>query len=335
MYTSFNQDKSCFVTVTKNGYKIYRSDNSSLIYEENDLSGINMIEIHNKSNICALVGSCNHNKLLNNHSVTIWDSFQNKPCKVLDFPNKIRSIKFYNYVFVAATSKMVSLFNLENFSLIKSFDTFENKFAPFTCSQLEDYIFCYSDSLQKGKINVYFSNKNIIKSFQAHKNKIQNILINDEGTKLFTCSEKGTVIKIFSIKKKQIQLIKELRRGNETAIIHSISFSPNQLWLVITSTRGTGHIFNLMYNPNVSKNQTSYLKYGISLFSNLIPEYMIEYAQYEWSCYKFYLKKNIKNITSISNDGNVLIISFDSSFSKYSFNAKIENEINLIEYKEF
>src|SRR5690606_36044363 len=111
--------------------------------------------------------------LFNSRSIIIWDSLQKKPCKKLDFPQKIRSIQFYKYIFVASTSKMISVFDTQQFNIIKTFDTFDNKISPFTASQLKNFIICFPDPLQLGNINVYFKDKDKTVSIHSHHNKIQ------------------------------------------------------------------------------------------------------------------------------------------------------------------
>jgi WD40 repeat protein len=67
------------------------------------------------------------------------------------------------------------------------------------------------------------------------------IAITLNGDKVATSSEKGQNIRIFSVDTGD--MIQEVRRGNEYAMIYSLSFSKGGNWLSCSSDSNTIHIF--------------------------------------------------------------------------------------------
>lgn len=102
----------------------------------------------------------------------------------------------------------------------------------------------YSSIDDEGIIKVYdllsLSYKNAIK---AHKSSINLLSLNTNGEKLASCSNKGTIIRVFSVPKGE--KLFTFKRGIVSATIYSINFSYDSEMLVCSSDTGTIHLFNL------------------------------------------------------------------------------------------
>lgn len=83
----------------------------------------------------------------------------------------------------------------------------------------------------------------VINVIQAHKSPIAHIAINSTGTLLATASDKGTVIRVFSIP--SADKVYQFRRGTREAKIHSVSFNAVSTLLAVSSATETVHIFRL------------------------------------------------------------------------------------------
>jgi WD40 repeat protein len=70
--------------------------------------------------------------------------------------------------------------------------------------------------------------------------------LNYSGLLLATASEKGTLIRIFICETGQ--LVQELRRGAERAIIYSLAFNSESNKVSCSSDKGTVHIFAIETN---------------------------------------------------------------------------------------
>jgi autophagy-related protein 18 len=79
---------------------------------------------------------------------------------------------------------------------------------------------------------------------QAHKTSLACVQLNSTGTLLATASDKGTVIRVFSVPNGD--QVAQFRRGTYSARIFSIAFNPVSSLLAVSSDSETVHIFKLL-----------------------------------------------------------------------------------------
>jgi autophagy-related protein 18 len=77
----------------------------------------------------------------------------------------------------------------------------------------------------------------------AHKTELAAMAFSHDGTLLATASDKGTVIRVFSVET-GLKLY-QFRRGTYNTKIYSLAFSPSNMFLVASSATGTVHVFRL------------------------------------------------------------------------------------------
>jgi len=94
----------------------------------------------------------------------------------------------------------------------------------------------------------------------AHKSPVTIVSFNENGTLLATASDKGTVIRVFSLPDGQVRY--SFRRGSFPVTITSLSFSRESLYLTVSSDSDTVHIFKL---GQVDEKSTS------SMLGNYLP----------------------------------------------------------------
>jgi autophagy-related protein 18 len=78
---------------------------------------------------------------------------------------------------------------------------------------------------------------------EAHNSPLSCIALNNDGTLLATASEKGTILRVFSIP--DAQKLYQFRRGSIPARIYSMSFNSTSTLLSVSSATETVHIFRL------------------------------------------------------------------------------------------
>lgn len=89
----------------------------------------------------------------------------------------------------------------------------------------------------------------------AHENALVAITMTTDASRLATASQRGTLIRVFSTTGSgDCELLHELRRGSNPALITCICFDPLGVRLAVASTHGTVHIFD---NLNVAAGSTS------------------------------------------------------------------------------
>ncbi|KAF5728368.1 autophagy-related protein 18f [Tripterygium wilfordii] len=118
----------------------------------------------------------------------------------------------------------------------------------------------YPDSDSVGMVIVRdIVSKQVIAQFRAHKSPISALCFDPSGTLLVTASVQGHNINVFRIMQglpgissggdvdtSYVHLYR-LQRGLTNAVIPDISFSDDSSWIMISSSRGTSHLFAI--NP--------------------------------------------------------------------------------------
>jgi autophagy-related protein 18 len=83
---------------------------------------------------------------------------------------------------------------------------------------------------------------------QAHKSPLSFLSINSTGSLLATSSDKGTVIRVWSIP--GAEKLYQFRRGTREAKIYSMNFNLVSTLLAVSSVHDTVHIFKLGGSKN-------------------------------------------------------------------------------------
>ncbi|KAL6719340.1 autophagy protein [Lecanora helva] len=78
---------------------------------------------------------------------------------------------------------------------------------------------------------------------EAHRSPLSCIAVNDAGTLLATASDKGTIIRVFSIP--SARKLYQFRRGSMPSRIYSMAFNTTSTLLCVSSATDTVHIFKL------------------------------------------------------------------------------------------
>ncbi|KAL9103899.1 MAG: hypothetical protein Q9163_001092 [Psora crenata] len=78
---------------------------------------------------------------------------------------------------------------------------------------------------------------------EAHRSPLSCITVNNAGTLLATASDKGTIIRVFSIP--SARKLYQFRRGSMPSRIYSMSFNATYTLLCVSSATDTVHIFKL------------------------------------------------------------------------------------------
>lgn len=103
-----------------------------------------------------------------------------------------------------------------------------------------------------GEVLIFDTSKlEAVNVIEAHQAPLSCISLNNEGTLLSTASEKGTIIRVFSVP--DGQKLFQFRRGSIPARIFCMSFNPTSSLLCVSSATETVHIFRLV-NPTKASN---------------------------------------------------------------------------------
>jgi hypothetical protein len=106
----------------------------------------------------------------------------------------------------------------------------------------------------------------------AHTTSLSALCCTPDGRFIATASIKGTLIRVWD--SKSGQLIRELRRGSDSADIFSLAIHPLGLAMAAASDKGTVHIWDLSREgTSRSSSRTSSSSEGMTLLKPYLPKY--------------------------------------------------------------
>ncbi|KAG0043741.1 autophagy protein [Gryganskiella cystojenkinii] len=260
LFINFNQDFSCISVGTKHGFKIYNCDPFGKCYSKNDTS-IGIVEMLFCTSLVAIVGAGDHPASSPRRLQIINTKRQSTICE-LTFPTSILSVKLNRKRLIVVLEDQIYVYDISNMKLLHTIETSPNPHAICALSSSSENCYLAYPSPTPSPTSPFSSNGRndshgpsgdvlifnaltlqVVNIVQAHKTSVSNIAINSEGTMLATASDKGTVIRIFSIP--NAQRLFQFRRGSQSARIYSLSFNLASTLLCVSSATDTVHIFKL------------------------------------------------------------------------------------------
>ena len=204
LYSSFNQDSSLFCVGTNKGFRVYSSYPFKCVGKRDISGGIGIVEILNRCNIFALVGTGDNPKFGQN-KVVLWDELNQKVVNQLIVSSNIKNIKIKRTKIFIIEENNIKVFTLGNYENIDSLKTFKNKNGIFGISLDSKLNIISYPSPDIGKIIIKDYNKKnednfIVNEISAHKNEIIALVMNYEGTLIASASERGLLLKFLEQK---------------------------------------------------------------------------------------------------------------------------------------
>eukprot|EP01064_Diplonema_japonicum_P013842 TRINITY_DN21384_c0_g1_i1.p1 TRINITY_DN21384_c0_g1~~TRINITY_DN21384_c0_g1_i1.p1 ORF type:complete len:347 (+),score=27.04 TRINITY_DN21384_c0_g1_i1:149-1042(+) len=168
----------------------------------------------------------------------------------ISFQDTVLSVKLNKKRLVVILEKCLHIFDLTRMAPLHIIDTESNPKGLGALSMCDEgSVVAYPKSVSPGCGDVTVVDAITAKSIhviRAHKTLLAALTISNCGTKLATASQKGTVIRVFSISpqgKSEAPLLYALRRGSSPATVYSLSFNVTASLLVCTSNKSTIHIW--------------------------------------------------------------------------------------------
>ncbi|KAJ3217346.1 autophagy protein [Clydaea vesicula] len=234
---------------------------------------------------------------------------------------------------------------MSNMSQIEIIECRYSENAPFALSPSSNN--CYIAYVENGKVNnglvhIHDLLQQInVKVIEAHLSPISYLSFSFDGTLLATSSDKGTVIRVFSIPSGT--RLFQFRRGTYVAKIYSISFSPDNNYLCCSSDTDTVHIFKLdsVNNSDTFDLKTNTIEKNLTPVNALIPTSVgslwelkrdFAFCKLPFSQKTLNVKPNLPvfNVCSMSADQCVSVANFDGRFYKFKLNTIFGGECFLL-----
>ncbi|GAB4832110.1 Autophagy- protein 18d [Ancistrocladus abbreviatus] len=354
---SWNQDYSCFAVGTNNGFRIYNCDPFKETFRRDLKNGcFRMVEMLFRCNILALVGG-GANSQYSPNKVMIWDDHQSRCIGEFSFRSEVRAVKLRRDQIVVVLEHKIYVYNFMDLKLLHQIETLSNPRGLCCLSHDMNTSVLVCPGRRRGEVRVEHFGLNLIKIIQAHESHVACFTLTMDGLILATASTKGTLIRIFNTM--DGTCLQEVRRGTEKADIYGIAFSPDAQWLAVSSDKGTIHIFSLRVRvggedasarstpcqnplllPHTSSNSLEPLissdaganpSLSLSFMKGMLPKYFSS----EWSFARFHLPVTSRFIVAFGSHNTVIIVGFDGSFYRFSFDPINGGGMSQMEHIRF
>ncbi|EDV27751.1 uncharacterized protein TRIADDRAFT_20961 [Trichoplax adhaerens] len=240
---NFNQDCTSVVVGTKNGFTLYSLANVDKLEPIHRCAGedVCIVERLFSSSLLAIVNLSSPRKLKVCHF--------KKGTEICNYsyPNSILSIKLNRMRLVVCLEDSLYIHNIKDMKVMHTIkDTPKNNNGLCALSPNSDNSYlAYPGSSQSGEIQIFDTlNLRAVTMISAHQSPCVAFAFNASGTKLGSASEKGTVIRVYSVPDGQRLFV--FRRGVKRCVsINSLAFSHDSMLLCASSNTETVHIFKL------------------------------------------------------------------------------------------
>ncbi|KAF2861838.1 WD repeat domain phosphoinositide-interacting protein [Piedraia hortae CBS 480.64] len=266
-YLAFNQDNTSLALATTNGLRIFNTDPFELTTATYDHE-VSLAEQLFSTSLVATVVTPRLLRIVNTKRHTTI-------CE-LTFHGMIVAVRMNRMKLVTVLEEVFFVYDISNMSLQHQQETPLNSAGICALSTQSKHNFLalphYADqpkafnpshvppSIRReaigGEVAVFdLDTLQEVAVVSAHQAPLSCLAMNGEGTLLATASEKGTVIRIFSIPKGQ--KVCQFRRGSMPARIFSMSFNVASTLLCVSSATETVHVFKLSSLPERSTSPAS------------------------------------------------------------------------------
>lgn len=256
LYVGFNQDSGCFACGMDNGFRIYNCEPFKETFRRafNQKGGIGIVEMLFRTNLLALVGGGRNPKFPNN-IVKIWDDHQNRAIGELMFRTEVLAVKLRRDRVVVVLMTKIYVYRFTDLKLLDQIATPKNPRGLIALCPDAAHVVLACPGVTKGRVRVQLYDVEKSQIIPAHESELAQIALNLKGTRLATASDKGTLIRVFDTATGNI--LKELRRGMDRAIVHCLTFNTTTEFLACSSDKGTVHIFALEDRNRLNQNVES------------------------------------------------------------------------------
>ncbi|XP_070580026.1 WD repeat domain phosphoinositide-interacting protein 2-like isoform X2 [Ptychodera flava] len=242
LFVNFNQDCTSLAVGTKTGCRLFSLnsvDKLEPIYEHNE--DICIVERLFSSSLVAMVSLSSPRKLKVCHF--------KKGTEICNYsyPNTILAVRLNRSRLIVALEESLYIHNIRDMKVLHTIrDTPPNPMGLCALSiSNENCFLAYPGSNHIGEVQIFDTiNLRAVTMIPAHDSPLAALAFNATATKLATASEKGTVIRVFSVPD-GVKLF-EFRRGMKRCVsINSLAFTTDSMFLSASSNTETVHIFKL------------------------------------------------------------------------------------------
>uniref|UniRef100_A0A452SZS8 WD repeat domain, phosphoinositide interacting 1 n=1 Tax=Ursus maritimus TaxID=29073 RepID=A0A452SZS8_URSMA len=250
--TAFQFPTSCCTSLsigTKAGYKLFSLssvEQLDQVHGSNEIPDVYIVERLFSSSLVVVVS---HTKP---RQMNVYHFKKGTEICNYSYSSNILSIRLNRQRLLVCLEEAIYIHNIKDMKLLKTIlDVPANPtgLCALSINHSNSYV-AYPGSLTTGEIVLYDGHSlKTVCTIAAHEGTLAAITFNASGSKLASASEKGTVIRVFSVP--DGQKLYEFRRGMKRYVtISSLVFSMDSQFLCASSNTETVHIFKLEHVTN-------------------------------------------------------------------------------------
>uniref|UniRef100_A0A8D1JK22 WD repeat domain phosphoinositide-interacting protein 1 n=1 Tax=Sus scrofa TaxID=9823 RepID=A0A8D1JK22_PIG len=321
---SFNQDCTSLAIGTKAGYKLFSLssvEQLDQVHGSNEIPDVYIVERLFSSSLVVVVS---HTKP---RQMNVYHFKKGTEICNYSYSSNILSIRLNRQV--SRASRMDLGFSSAVYPL--------PGLCALSINHSNSYV-AYPGSLTTGEIVLYDGHSlKTLCTIAAHEGTLAAIAFNAAGSKLASASEKGTVIRVFSVP--EGQKLYEFRRGMKRYVtISSLVFSMDSQFLCASSNTETVHIFKLEHLTNSRPEEPStwsgYMGKMFLAASNYLPaqvsDMMNQDRAFATGRLHFSGQRNICTLSTIQKLPRLLVASSDGHLYIYNLDPQDGGDCVLI-----
>ncbi|XP_034049454.1 WD repeat domain phosphoinositide-interacting protein 1 [Thalassophryne amazonica] len=335
---SFNQDTTSLSVGTNTGYRLFSVtavDTLDCIHEGVECPDVFIVERLFSSSLVVVVS------LSMPQRMNVYHFKKGTEICNYSYSNNILSVRLNRQRLVVCLEESIYIHNIKDMKLLKTLlntPTNPSGLCALSVNHGNSYL-AYPGNATIGEITVYDANNlSTVTLMQAHDSPLAALSFSASGSKLASASEKGTVIRVFSIP--EGQKLFEFRRGMKRYVsISSLSFSADTQFLCASSNTETVHIFKLeQHSPSQEEESPTWSAYVGKMFtaaSTYLPTQVSDMMHQDRAFATVRLNmfglKNICALATIQKLPRLLVASSDGYLYIYNVDPQDGGECVLVQ----
>nr|XP_005283001.1 WD repeat domain phosphoinositide-interacting protein 1 isoform X1 [Chrysemys picta bellii] len=334
---SYNQDCTSLAIGTKTGYRLFSLssvEQLDQVHENNEIPDVYIVERLFSSSLVVVVS---HTKP---RQMNVYHFKKGTEICNYSYSSNILSIRLNRQRLIVCLEESIYIHNIKDMKLLKTIlDTPPNTtgLCALSINHSNSYL-AYPGSATIGEI-VFYDGNNLrtVCTIPAHDGPLAAITFNSTGSKLASASEKGTVIRVFSVP--DGQKLYEFRRGMKRYVnISSLVFSMDSQFLCASSNTETVHIFKLEHTtdsrPEEPPTWSGYMGKMFMAATNYLPaqvsDMMNQDRAFATVRLNFSGQRNICTLSTIQKLPRLLVTTSDGHLYIYNLDPQDGGECVLI-----
>lgn len=332
---SFNQDTTSLAVGCKNGYRLFSLssvDRMDCIHQGEESPDVCVAERLFSSSLMVIVSRSTPFRM------NIYHFKKSTEICHYSYSSNILAVRLNRQRLVVCLEEALYIHNIKDMKLLKSvLNTPPNPkgLCALSVNHSNSYL-AYPGSFTAGEITLYDAvNLKEVTVISAHASHVAAVSFNASGTSLASASEKGTVIRVFSIP--DGDKLFEFRRGMKRYVsISSLSFSADAQFLCASSNTETVHIFRLEHHsPSTdSPSWSGYMGKMFSAASSYLPSQVSDIMHQDRAFASVHLSaagmKNISALSTIQKVPRLLVASSDGHLYIYNLDLQEGGDCRLV-----